>query len=126
MPTSTDAEKTKSFMDIMLQAVENLATLRIMTLVGDVKVTTEMTDGKSDKLDFKVDIKGAPAIVSTIDLVQGDVSTAIDDTLMTPEHVELRAMHEQKVKDANQIIKENLARIGEMVTTFRDVMAKKV
>ncbi len=84
------------------QALRNLVTLEIITAVGGIK-----KDGEKavPDIDFQTD----KAMLTRINLLQGDITTVVNESFATGPYAALRDYHEAKVKEGYAIIEKNIA-----------------
>ncbi len=104
-PSASDAstatgDKSTNLAERILQSIEDLVTLDINTIVDD---------GDTKK-----------AIRSTLNLIDGDITTEMDITFVTGDLKELRDYHAQREAQGNQVIKDNIAALGELIKLFKE------
>ena len=93
------------FIQKVIDGAHNLVTLEIKTIVGGFSV-----DGtKITRAD------GAKEILSRIGLLQGDITTAFSEEFLAPPYAAIRDFHQKREDQGNQIIKDNIARLGEII-----------
>ncbi len=94
-----------SLLKTITDALEELVTLEIVTAVGKVIPAKEKETSQKIKIDYGSDPK---VILSRISLIQGDVTTCMDESFVTGDYKELRDYHAQKEKQGHEIIDGNL------------------
>lgn len=121
-------DETKSSFDVLYDKIENavsdLTTLKVITAVGDVDVSQTAVDQNGKKQVVRAETyQNAKAILSTIDLVDGDISTVMDEAFVTDEgYVGIRDDHLHRVQDAQDIVDKNLKTLLGMVKTVGDIL----
>lgn len=96
------------------EKIEKMVTLEITTAVGEVEV---------DPASGKTNVKG-PAMFSRIDLLQGDIVTAMHTEFVTGQYVDLRAFHEERVKEGHAIVEGNIKALKALIELFRKANAE--
>lgn len=92
--------------------IEDLATLKIKTVVGSCTV-----EGETVEPNFT----GAQIIYSKIDLVDGDITTVIDESFLTPERQSLKDFHMEREQQGRDIIRANIQTLGSLISLFKSV-----
>ena len=122
------AEKAKSSFDVLYEKIENavsdLTTLKVITAVGNVDVSQTAVDQNGEKRVVRAGTyQNAKAILSTIDLIDGDISTVMDEAFVNDAgFVGLRDDHLLRVQDAQAIVDKNLKTLLDMVKTVGDIL----
>lgn len=93
----------------LLGGVKSAVELRVVTYVGDAKITGDLA---APKVTFD-GTKGS-AIVSSINLVEGDISTVVPEQFWAPDRDVVRKFHQDQVDKGNAIVERNLRLIGEL------------
>jgi hypothetical protein len=83
----------------ILESIANLVTLNINTIVDDGGAKKTMT--------------------STINLIDGDITTEFDIAFVTGDLKELRDYHTQREAQGHQIIKDNIDALGKLIELFK-------
>ena len=121
-------EKTKSSFDVLYDKIENavsdLTTLKVITAVGNVDVSQTAVDQNGEKRVVRAETyQNAKAILSTIDLIDGDISTVMDEAFVNDAgFVGIRDDHLLRVQDAQAIVDKNLKTLFDMVKTVGDIL----
>ena len=97
---------SSKIMDV-LQAVQQL---QVVTAVGKVTVTDAFDPG-GRRIDIADDQK---AMVTAIDLVQGDIVNALDEAFVPGGDDTLRRFHEKQVEQGNEIVRRNIRLLTEL------------
>jgi hypothetical protein len=96
------------------KALENLVTLEIVTIVGDVKFQPK-SDTEKDKIIATIDYSTEPkAILTKIDLLQGDIQTVFHEDFVTGNYTELREFHAAREAQGHDIVEQNLAALEKL------------
>ncbi len=82
-------------------ALDNLVTLEIITTVGGIKK-------EGDKFAPDIDLATAKVMLTRIDLLQGDITTTINEAFVSGPLAPLRDFHEAKVKEGYGIVQKNI------------------
>ncbi len=122
MPSATDETTEKSgldkFMARLESAVNDMVELKVITAVGNisVEVTSTTKDGVTTSTRTETH-KDSRAIISDIDLIDGDIMTAIDNVFVTDEaYASIRTDHLARVNDAQAIVSRNINVLKELAT----------
>ena len=87
-----------------------------ITKVIELKITTSVTDASdANKLER--------AMVTKINLVEGDIKNTMDREFVVGDLKDLRAFHETQVLKAQQIIKDNLDALKTLWALVKDAAA---
>ncbi len=100
-------------------AINDMTDLKVITAVGNISVevvnTTE--DGITTSIRTETQ-KDSRAIISDIDLIDGDIMTAIDNIFITDAaYAHIRDEHLARVNDAQAIVSRNINVLKELATT---------
>jgi transcription antitermination factor NusG len=102
--------------------------LKVVTAVGDVTITetVKKVDGE-DQQTRAEQYLNAKAIVSTIDLVDGDIETIMDGVFASDNaaYNKIRDEHMLRIKDAHDIVGNNVKVLKELINTIRDILAAR-
>lgn len=100
-----------NFIETFKSASADLATLKIRTLIGKFTV---QEDGKIDSLDLTDE--NNQAIESRIDLIDGDITTAMSNKFVTdPDYSKLREFHLKREHAGHDIIMNNINAIKAII-----------
>ena len=101
----------KKLVDRIKEALENLVTLEIVTVVGTDYFKIEGRDKKT--LIPDIDPSKTPkAIMTKIKLLQGDIQTFIHEDFIAGPFAELKQFHAEREKQGHEMIKSNIAALG--------------
>jgi hypothetical protein len=99
--------------DKLLRGVQSAVELRVITMVGGVKLAGKLTGPEVDFADDKSKVT-SDAIVTSINLVQGDIISIVPDQFWAPDKEVIRKYHEQQVSNGHEIVVRNLRLISEV------------
>ena len=105
-------------------AVKDLTTLKVVTAVGDVSVSQEVREVDGEKTESHAETyQNTKAILSTIDLIDGDIMTVIDEVFINEEsYMPVRDDHLARINDAQKIIAINIALLKSLVVTAGEIL----
>ena len=105
-------------------AVKDLTTLKVVTAVGDVNVSQEVSEVDGKKTEFHAETyQNTKAILSTIDLIDGDIMTVIDEVFINEEsYMPVRVDHLARINDAQSIVATNVALLKSLVVTVGEIL----
>ena len=122
MPSAKDETTEMSgldkFMARLESAVNDMVELKVITAVGNisVEVTNTTKDGVTTSIRTETH-KDSRAIISDIDLIDGDIMTSIDNVFVTDEaYASIRTDHLARVNDAQAIVSRNINVLKELAT----------
>ncbi len=99
--------KFEELMKKIEEKINDLTTLEIVTAVGEVKFRT--ADEGSDGIRAAINTdKPVKAILTRIDLLDGDIRTVFDEAFVTGEYKALKSFHTEREKQGHDIIEKNL------------------
>jgi hypothetical protein len=106
MPEEED--KLKKFLTTLEGKLVDLTTLEIRTVVGSFVSEGGLPEGK-------IRLDGAAHFLNTsIDLLEGDITSEIDEWFLAPEHKAVLDLHHEREKQGNAIIRANVQTIKEL------------
>ncbi len=98
----------KSFIDKVLEKIDDLKTLEIRTVIGNFKWNPEKK--KIDYAEGKV-----KSIMTQIDLLEGDITTAFSEDFLEEPYDKIRDFHAEREKRGQEIIDGNLKAVTQLV-----------
>ncbi len=109
------------FMARLESAVNDMVELKVITAVGNISVevinTTEDGITTSTRTETHKDSR---AIISDIDLIDGDIMTAIDNVFITDDaYADIRNEHLARVNDAQAIVSRNINVLKELAVAAK-------
>lgn len=122
------AEETKSTFDQLYDRVEaavaDLTTLKVVTAVGDVNLSQEVVEENGVKSQKHAETyQNAKAILSTIDLIDGDIMTVIDEVFINEKsYMAVRDDHLARIKTAQEIVEANVKLLKSLVDAVGDIL----
>ena len=93
-------------------ALKAVQELQVITVVGKVSVTN-LFEPSSRRIELGPDQR---AMITSISLVQGDVTNALDESFTPGNDDALREFHERQVRLGNDIVNRNLRLLREMAS----------
>jgi hypothetical protein len=112
MADSTSPPPTKNDVwDKLLRGVQSAVELRVITVVGDVKLGGKL---EAPQVAFGDDKLKSSTIVTSINLVEGDITNIVPDQFWAPDKEVIRKYHEQQVSNGHEIVGRNLRLISEV------------
>ena len=122
MPSATDKPEEMSGLDKFMARLENavndMVELKVITAVGSisVEITNTTKDGITTSTRTETH-KDSRAIITDIDLIDGDIMTAIDNVFVTDAaYASIRNDHLERVNDAQAIVSRNINVLKELAT----------
>src|SRR5690349_15634671 len=113
MPENNQPSTKNDVWDKLLRGVQSAVELRVITVVGSVKL-----GGKIDAPEIQFGEDGSKAtsdaIVTSINLVEGDITNIVPDQFWAPDKEVIRKYHEQQVSAGHDIVSRNLRLISEV------------
>jgi hypothetical protein len=91
------------FWQALSDTIHRAVNLRVVTLVGDAVVS-----GTLERLEVGAPIASAGALVTDINLAGGDITRIVSDKLLGADYADLRAAHQDSVKQAQDIVERNI------------------
>jgi hypothetical protein len=95
--------------------INRAVNLRIVTLVGDATVT-----GTLERLEVGAPSTSGGSLVTDINLVGGDITRISSDKLLGAEYADLRASHQDSVKQAQDIVERNVKILTSIIKELGD------
>jgi hypothetical protein len=110
-PTTTTTKN--DVWDKLLRGVQSAVELRVITVVGGVRLGGKLN---APDVQFGDDVTKATsdAIVTSINLVEGDITNIVPDQFWSPDKEVIRKYHEQQVSAGHDIVSRNLRLISEV------------
>ena len=102
---------------LLINSLKAAQELQIVTVVGKVTVS-DAFEPSHRKIELAQEQK---AMVTSISLLQGDVTNALDDSFTPGKDDALREFHERQVRLGNDIVNRNLKLLKDMVLDIIDV-----
>lgn len=100
------------FKEKLGRALDSMMKLKIVTYVGTIGLTGRLEDGLA--LEFPSQAQSDSAMVTSIDLVQGDITTVVPSPFWGAERQNILAFHQAQVKEGRDIIERNLRMVAEL------------
>ena len=109
--TKNNKKQKSTFMTKMLEGLEKLETLKIRTIVSELKYEAETNSYVHD------DGQNVEGIISEIHLATGDINTRMTKKF-TGEFDALREYHQTKEVKGQEIVRKNIELIQEIAKTI--------
>jgi hypothetical protein len=117
MSDSNETPDPKSWLDKVAGQATKMVNLEIKTYIGD------MTYVEADKKASFTNNANVEGIHSTINLLQGDIRTEMSKNFHD-NYQDLLKFHQTREKNGQEIIKNNIALVKELVETITDFMSE--
>ena len=102
-----------SFLDELQQKAENIATLKIITAVGDAQPDADNPGSYKPADDAKV-------LYSSINLLDGDMTSIIPEAFLEAPMSSIRQYHQTREDNGRQIIKDNIDCLIKLVSLVKN------
>ena len=86
----------------IIDKADKIKTLEIKTIIGEFSLNS---DGK---INFDSDNSKTKAIITQIDLLEGDITTALHEKFLEAPYNKIREFHADREKDGRDIIEKNI------------------
>jgi hypothetical protein len=96
-----------SFLQTLQNTIQKVATLSITTIVGEAQLDEDGTTYKP--------VAGAKVMQSSIDLLEGDITSIIPEDFLKEPYASLREYHQAREDMGRAIIKENIECLKSLV-----------
>ncbi len=106
-----------AFLDDLANKAENIANLQIKTIIGEATFDPNDESGKYTLND------NAQTMYTSIDLLQGDITSIIPESFLSDKLANIRQYHQSREEMGRQIIKDNiecLKELAELVKSLGD------
>ena len=119
-----DKSAFEKLYDKVEAAVADLTTLKVVTAVGDVNLSQEVVEENGVKSQKHAETyQNAKAILSTIDLIDGDIMTVIDEVFINEEsYIPVRDDHLERIQSAQGIVEANVKLLKSLVDAVGDIL----
>jgi hypothetical protein len=110
-----DAEDRKKWEDLQkkfLKAANEVVNLRITTTVGDVAMVKD-----AEGAQFQPKVSNAASLYTVVNILQGDMETIIDQSLLSEKFDAIRELHKDREEQAHLIIQKNMETLTELAKT---------
>jgi len=97
-----------SFIDTIIQKIENLGTLEIRTVIGKFQWNQERSTIEYREGEVKM-------IMTQINLVGGDITTAFSEDFLKEPYDKIRDFHAEREKRGQEIIDGNLKALNALI-----------
>lgn len=93
----------------LLGGVRSAVELRVVTYVGEAKLS-----GPLDRAMVEFGGEPGDAIATSINLVEGDITSVVPEKFWAPDKQVIRDFHQQQVEQGKDIVERNLKLISEL------------
>jgi hypothetical protein len=110
-----DAEDRKKWEELQkkfLKAANEVVNLRITTTVGDVAMVKD-----AEGAQFQPKVSNAASLYTVVNILQGDMETIIDQSLLSEKFDAIRELHKDREEQAHLIIQKNMETLTELAKT---------
>ena len=111
-------EGLEDLLDKIQNAVQDVITLEVVTIVGDVSLK-DMNDPTGE---LKVD--KSHVLKTQVDLIQGDDVGIVDNWYLAPENKHMRDYHDLRAKQGQETINKNVETLKELAQYVQDLLDK--
>ena len=113
-PAAPAAERANTFLEKVVVAAENLINLKIVTVVGDAKLSGTL---ERPKVEFSSDDPASDQIViaTNINIVDSDITTVIPEKYENELGGAIMKYHTEKVVQANESMNQRIEFIKSLV-----------
>jgi len=113
------ASRSKGFLDKVAAALADLTEVKVVTIVGDVKVTLKPTSDEktTETLVDPVTVEKG-SIISIFKVIDGDVTTIISPDLVG--NADLLAKHEAQLQTSLQVLPDHLKTLVDIIKKLDD------
>lgn len=120
--TPAPAPKSQhELLGIITKAISEVVNLKIITVVSPVSI-----GGTLEKPSVAFDqSQKVGAIATCINLLEGDITTAIDPVYGNNADDPVRQYHEDQVKEAKEIVDRNLKMVADLIERLWDKVAEE-
>lgn len=105
------AGETLNLRQMLGQAVRRAVDLQVITMVGDVVVTD---NGNAPTVASPAT---GPAVVTRINLLEGDIATYISPAMTTGDLMEVKVFHDSMVAKAEGIAERNIRLLKDLIAS---------
>src|SRR5215472_17763646 len=110
----------REFLQRLEQALSNLVTLKVVTLVGPVNVS-----GSGTQVTVAIAPGAAPEAASTeVNLLDGDITNTFSTGFSALTNGEMRNFHQSQVEKSQTIVTGNLAEVQKLATALISVVRR--
>lgn len=106
-----NGDENESILEWILKSLGDMVSLEIKTLVGETTINP-----KDNTPNYPTRPK---AMYTKIHLLDGDITTIYDPEFITGEYTSLREFHQEREKQGQQIIQDNLKAIHGLIKLLK-------
>lgn len=101
-------QEKQTMWERLLQAVQAAVELQIVTVVGEATISGDIND---TKVKFPPDTTNA--IATSINLIEGDITSVVPKQFWSPENEVIRQYHQAQIEKGHAVVAGNIQVIGE-------------
>ena len=109
-------ESLEKLMTKIQRAVEEIVTLKVVTVVGNV------TLDDPSKPEGELAVDDSHVMKTEIDLLQGDIVSVVDKWYLQAANKTMRDQHEKREAQGQDTIRKNLATLKELATYVQELL----
>jgi hypothetical protein len=117
-PAPTGESRSKGFLDKVAAALADLTEVKVVTIVGDVKVTVEPATATTTETTVERTTVEKGSIISIFKVIDGDVTTIISPDLVG--NADLLAKHEAQLQTSLGVLPDHLKTLVDIVKKLDD------
>jgi hypothetical protein len=118
-PSPPGESRSKGFLDRVAAALADLTEVKVVTIVGDVKVTAEPTPGgTTTETTIERTTVETGSIISIFKVIDGDVTTIISPDVVG--NADLLAKHEAQLQTSLKVLPDHLKTLVDIVKKLDD------
>ncbi len=107
----------QSFFDKVLEKAADLSSLTIQTIVGDFTVD-------ENNMKILATPQKSDSMLTRIDLIDGDITTAMSTKFLEGDYKELREFHAKREQEGRDIIKKNIETLETIAKAIINIQQK--
>ena len=117
-PVPPGESRSKGFLDKVAAALADLTEVKVVTIVGDVKVTVEPATATTTETTVERTTVEKGSIISIFKVIDGDVTTIISPDLVG--NADLLAKHEAQLQTSLGVLPDHLKTLVDIVKKLDD------
>ncbi len=103
------AKRPRKLWEKLLRGVSSAVELRVVTIVSDVPVS-----GDFRRPELSIQPNTSNAIATSINLVEGDITSAAPESMWSPDRAVVRDFHQGQVERGSAIVERNIRLVSEL------------
>jgi len=102
-------ERPRKLWEKLLKGISSAVELRIVTIVGDLPLT-----GDFCRPEVTIQPNTSNAIVTSINLIEGDITSAAPESMWSPDRAVVREFHQAQIDRGGEIVERNIRLVSEL------------